>query len=227
MGGIVALIFTPFTAQAQTCANSTQSPLTKPDLDQIAISKGIDLTKVGLAFEAFALKTIRPGLPIPQNREPFPSQERADKVGIPNVVPDGVLPLVVARIGGGGIYADSVFYEAKAVKSTLLPPSYSQYQILGFLDALNKSDARAAGEIPAIIFMTTSDISRISNRTRVAASFRRVGVWHTIACRVIVPPVGTNNLQLGKAENSNPEVYFLGLTIPRAIGPGSRGTINP
>lgn len=142
-------------------------------------------------------------------------------------MPDGVLPLVVTRIGGGGTYADSVFYEAKAVRSTFLPPSYSKYQILGFIDALKNSDAKVAGEIPAIIFMTTSDISRISLKTRFAATRDGVGVWHAIACRVIVPPVGANNLQLGEAIVTNPEVYVLGLTIPGPIGPGSRGTINP
>lgn len=86
MGGVVGLTFTPFAALAQVCANPTQLRLTKPDLDQIAISKGIDLSRVGVVFETFALNTIRPGLEIPKNNDPFPSQERDDKVGIPNVV---------------------------------------------------------------------------------------------------------------------------------------------
>jgi hypothetical protein len=76
--------------------------------------------------------------------------------------------------------------------------------------------------------MTTSDISRISLKTRALATFKGIGVWHAITCRVIVPPVGANNLQLGEAIVTNPEVYVFGLTIPGPIGPGSRGTIiNP
>ncbi len=78
--GVVSLTFTPFTAQAQICANSTQSPLTKPELDQIAISKGIDLSRVGVVFEKFALNTIRSGLPIPQNRDTFPSRKGQTKL---------------------------------------------------------------------------------------------------------------------------------------------------
>ena len=61
------------------------------------------------------LSTIRPGIPIPKNTDPFFSQERFNRVGIRNVVLDGVLSLVVIDSSGTRTYEDSVFYEAKAV----------------------------------------------------------------------------------------------------------------
>jgi len=145
----------PFAAQAQTCANPSQTPLTKARLDQIATSQGIPLSRVGVEFEEFALTTIKPGNPIPPNRGVnsfFPSPLRQARTGIANVQPDGVVPLVVTVIPflDPQTYLRSVFYESKAVKGTLLPPSYENYQILGLLDVLGRSPARAAGENPAI-----------------------------------------------------------------------------
>lgn len=141
----------------------SQTPLTKARLDQIAISQGIPLSRVGVEFEDFALTTIKLGNPIPPNNRHFPSLLRQDKAGIRNVEPDGVVPLVVHIIPflNPQTYVDSVFYESKAVKGTLLPPSYENYQILGFLDVLGKSLARAEGENPAIFFLTTSNVHTI------------------------------------------------------------------
>jgi len=75
---------------------------------------------------------------------------------------------------------DSAFYEVKALKGGLLPPSYQQYQILGFIDALSNNPAKTAGKIPAIIFLTRADIKQISNATVAQASLRGVAVWHAI-----------------------------------------------
>ena len=58
----------PVAAQAQTCVNPSQTPLTKTRLDQIATSQGISLSRVGVEFEEFALRTIKPGHPVPQNK---------------------------------------------------------------------------------------------------------------------------------------------------------------
>lgn len=67
--GVAATVTTTsFTAQAQTCADPSQTPLTKSRLDQIAANQGISLSKVGVKFEEFALRTIRPGNPVPQNK---------------------------------------------------------------------------------------------------------------------------------------------------------------
>ncbi|MEH1900250.1 MAG: hypothetical protein V7L04_02210 [Nostoc sp.] len=216
---------TPFAVQAQTCANSSQTPLTKSRLDQIATNQGISLFEVGVKFERFALSTLKPGDPIAPNGRKFKSYLRENKVKIPNVQPDGVVPLPVVTTFGPFFrkFADAIFYEAKAVKGTLLPPSYQDYQILGFLDVLGKNSACAAGENPAIIFMTTSDVRKISKKTVAEATSRDIGVWHSIACEV-APLSG--NLQLGQAALINPGVYFRTLRFPRGYGgPGTPGRI--
>lgn len=219
-----------FAAQAQFCADPSHTAATKARLDQIANSQGIPINKVGLAFQNFALATIRPGNPIPENTDPFRSDKRAAKTGntIQNVEPDGVLPLVFVNFPAGPTetYPDSVFYEVKALQGGLLPPSYQQYQILGFIDALANSPAKTAGKIPAIIFITSADIRQISNATITEAFFSGVAVWHSIGCEI---PGSFNQLQLGEASLRNPAVYLIQLTIPEAIGPGTPGTLflNP
>ncbi|MEG5031815.1 hypothetical protein [Microcoleus sp. AT3-D2] len=215
-----------FAAQAQFCADPSHTPATKARLDQLADSQNIDMGDVGKAYENFALATIRPGTPIPENTMRFFSsaRKRETKDKYQNVVPDGVLPLVFVNFPAGPTetYPDSVFYEVKALSGGLLPPSYSDYQILGFIDALGNSPAKTAGKIPAIIFITSADIKQISFATIREASFRGVGVWHAIGCEI---PGSFNQLQLGQASLKNPEVYFLQLTIPEAIGPGIPGRL--
>lgn len=201
--GVAAIAMAPVVAQAQTCANPSQTPLTKARLDQIATSQGISLSQVGVKFKRFALNTIRPGNPVPSNNRFFPSPLRQAIKGIGNVEPDGVVPLVVSIIPflNPQTYADGIFYESKAVKYTLLPPSYEDYQILGFLDVLGRNPARAAGENPAIVFMTTSDVHKISKKTLTEATRRDIGVWHSIGCEV-TPLSG--DLQMGQAVPRNP-----------------------
>ena len=213
-------------AQAQFCADPSHTAATKARLDQLADSQGIPINQVGRAFQNFALATIRPGTPIPENFTLFPSPARAAATGgaIGNVQPDGVLPLVFVNFPAGPTetYPDSVFYEVKALKGDLLPPSYQKYQILGFIDALSNSPAKTAGKIPAIIFLTSADIKQISNATVAQASLRGVAVWHAIGCEI---PGSFNQLQLGAASLRNPQVYFLQLTLPEQIGPGIPGRI--
>lgn len=215
-----------FAAQAQFCADPSHTAATKARLDQLANSQGIPINQVGRAFQNFALATIRPGTPIPENFTLFPSPARAAATGgaIGNVQPDGVLPLVFVNFPAGPTetYPDSVFYEAKALQGGLLPPSYQQYQILGFIDALSNSPAKTAGKIPAIIFLTSADIRQISNATILQATLRGVAVWHAIGCEI---PGSFNQLQLGEASLKNSEVYFIQLTIPERIGPGIPGRI--
>lgn len=71
--GVAATVaMTPFAVQAQTCANSSQTPLTKSRLDQIATSQGISLSRVGVVVENFALTTLKLGNPIASNKRLFP-----------------------------------------------------------------------------------------------------------------------------------------------------------
>lgn len=222
--GVAATVaMAPVAAQAQTCANSSQTPLTKARLDQIATSQGISLSRVGVEFERFALNTLRAGNPIASNNRFFASPLRQARKGIGNVEPDGVVPLVVTIIPlfHTQTYPDAIFYESKAVKGTLLPPSYENYQILGFLDVLGRNPARAAGENPAIVFMTTSDVRRISSKTITEATNRRIGVWHSIGCEVT-----PGDLQMGQTVLSNPSVYFRTGRFPTGYGgPGSIGRL--
>jgi hypothetical protein len=218
-----------FKAQAQFCADPSQIALTKARLDAIAVDQGIPIGQAPLAFQNFALATIRPGTLIPENKRKFASPEREAKTGgkLKNVVPDGVLSLVFnPPFFPPEVYEDSVFYEVKALSGGLLPPSYDEYQILGFLDALSRSDAGVAGSVPAIIFLTTADVRQISAATVAEATFKNVGVWHSIGCEI---PGNLNNLQLGQASLRNPEVYIFRLTFPESIGPGMPGRLflNP
>lgn len=135
-----------------------------------------------------------------------------------------MLPLIIQNVPLAPhlIYNNSIFYEVKALSGGLLPPSYEDYQILGFLDALSSSDAADVGRISAIICLTTTDVREISTKIRFEASVRRVGVWHSIACEI---PGSFNNLQLVQASLSNPEIYILNLTFPESIGPGAPGRL--
>jgi hypothetical protein len=223
--GVAATVaMTPFVAQAQICTNFSQTPLTKSRLDQIATSQGIPLSQVGVKFERFALRTLKQGNPIPPNNRPFYSPLR-DAKGIAHVEPDEVVPLVVNIIPflDPQTYPDAIFYEAKAVKGTLLPPSYQDYQILCFLDVLGSNPARATDENPAIVFMTTSDVHKISKKTMAEATRRDIGVWHSIGCEV-TPSSG--DLQMGEAVLRNPLVYLFNIRFPTGYGgPGNIGRI--
>ncbi|MCG6135994.1 MAG: hypothetical protein MET45_15285 [Nostoc sp. LLA-1] len=95
IGVATTVAITPVVVQAQTCANSSQTPLTKSRLDQIAASQGILLSQVGLKFERFALNTIRPNNPVPKNGTKFKSDLREDIAKILHVQPDGVVPLPI------------------------------------------------------------------------------------------------------------------------------------
>ncbi len=223
LGTLISLFCCSATAQAQSCASSGQTPLTKVRLEAISNSLGIPPTLVELRFESFALNTIQPAFAIPRNFKKFPSPERAMKVGIPNVQPDGVLPLVVVGLSGSMTYEESVFYEAKTARSTLLPPSYQRYQIRGFLDALQSSPAGVGGlGVPAIVFMTTSDVRVISKKTRLLGTLKGVGILHTIACEV-PGALPSQNLQLGNAAVVNPELYLLRGISPLPVGSGRLG----
>ncbi|PSB22073.1 hypothetical protein C7B65_01280 [Phormidesmis priestleyi ULC007] len=230
LGTFSSLVLSAAVSHGQSCANSDQVPLTKVKLEEIASAVGIGTNDVELRFEDFALETVRPGLPIPHNNRFFFSADRRAKAGIANVVPDGVIPLITitAIPLKTFIHSNSVFYESKAVRRTRLPPSYQKYQILGFLDALEHSPAGSEGSfVPAIVFMTTSDVKAISKKTRLLATVQGVGILHTIACEIPDVLPTENNLQMGAAIVVNPEVYILNISFPFPSPPGSPGRVRP
>lgn len=220
---VLALLFSsPANAVKPQCADpKNETPLTAARLQQIAARTPLSTPSAAIAFERFALRTIRPGNPIRPNSISFNSPARDAVEDIPNVVPDGAIALNVIVIPNPfpRTYENSVFYEAKAVANTKLPPSYENSQILGLLDALGGSDAAIAGENPAIIFMTTSNVDEISPDTTILAARRRIGVFHAIACELKNNP---GMLRMGKAELTNPTAYINPGRIPTgAGGPGA------
>ncbi|MGF1488184.1 MAG: hypothetical protein ACFBSE_13950 [Prochloraceae cyanobacterium] len=212
------------------CANpATETPLTKARLDQIyaqQIAAGVNLRATSaLAFEDFALSTIKPGRTIPRNTKKFDSPARDAIEGIRNVVPDGVTELTVFN-PLPRIFNESIFYEAKAIRPgiTNLEPSYENSQILGFLDALGKTPAAIARENPAIVFINTADISRISSATVNLATRQNIGVYHAIGCEITNSP---GSLRIGRAELTNPQVYINTRRVPtNAGGPGTIDTLR-
>jgi hypothetical protein len=202
------------------------SPFPKSQVDQLVGGTPQD---GGRRFEEFSRGSLyfNSNPPVLANTRRFPSEARLNsRAGIPNVVPDVVRPLLVVNPNGVQIFADSIFDEVKAVVGTRLPPSYENYQILGHIDHLgNVSPAGVSnfnGAIPEITFITTSDISNISNLTRLLATNEGVAVWHAIGCYENVPGRTTTYAQVSGSIPVNPEVYVLGLAIP--LSPRNPGT---
>lgn len=81
------------------CASpSSQVPLTKARLIQLALASPSTPNRTPeLRFETFALRTIVPGVPIPNNQLPFPSNLRFQKTTHPNGVrqPVGNAPIQI------------------------------------------------------------------------------------------------------------------------------------
>jgi hypothetical protein len=213
-------------------SSTTRTALSKDRLVQIATREPLNSSPLGttteLAFENFVLRTFRrppsgglPGGVIPRNTKRYPSPVRDSLTGgrFTNVVPDGVTPLVIRIFPvGGGTFNESVYYEVKAVSNTKLEPSYENSQIIGFLDALNGSDAKIRGENPAIVFITTSNVIPLSPQTITAATRQNIGVFHSIACETSRTKNGVPQLTTSNAVNLNPVVYIL-----RGLAPGDYG----
>lgn len=135
------------------------------------------------------------------------------------VVPDGVTDLVVVDTflnlipTGQKVYPLSVFYDVKAYNRTTkgsdIPLDLSNWQILGFLDALNVSAAglsRKKEAIPAMILITTVDSDPINPNTVMRATNRNIGVYHAIVCESQVPGKG-GFFRVGNLASKNPQVY--------------------
>jgi hypothetical protein len=219
---------------AQAC-DGFRIEVTKQRLNNIAATVGIPLNEVPGRFESFALETIVP-FPIQRNTDPFysPARESATGGQFKNVVPDGLLPLIVIRsLVDVRLYERSVFYEAKAVSNTHLPPSEGSdpYQILGFIDAARRSTpaGQAGGqeqyEIPAVVFMTTADVKPLSMETRQIGYEAGVGVFHSIVCEPVFSFV-RGKLQLGPAQLMNPDVYLGTGVSPVGVGPGREAELK-
>lgn len=230
-GALTTAIVMSFEVLAQTpnCPSfgvtAPMSPFPKSQVDQLV---GGTPQNAGRRFEDFSRASLyfNSNPPVLNNTRAFQSPARQQFAGIPNVVPDVVLPLLVVNSSGSQIFVDSVFDEVKAVVGTHLPPSYENHQIRGHLDHLgNFSPAGVStfnGAIPEITFITTSDISPISNLTIQLATNEGVAVWHAIGCYENVPGRTRTYAQVSGSILLNPLVYIAGLAVP--LSPRNPGT---
>ncbi|AFY65926.1 hypothetical protein [Geitlerinema sp. PCC 7407] len=216
-------------SQTPTCPSfgvtAPMSPFPKSQVNQLVGGTPQD---AGRRFEDFSRGSLyfNSNPPVLNNTRAFQSPARQQFAGIPNVVPDVVLPLLVVNPSGSQIFVDSVFDEVKAVIGTRLPPSYENHQIRGHIDHLgNLSPAGVStlsGSIPEITFITTSDISAISQLTIQLAANEGVAVWHAIGCYENVPGRTRTYAQVSGSILLNPWVYLSGLSIP--LSPRNPGT---
>lgn len=221
-------------AKSAFCSGFFQIPLTKARFNQLAFGAGFEFYQFGDVFDNFARDTINPDQPIPSNTKPYESEQRNRFTDgqYSNVVPDGVLPLIIKRIGQPDeIFEKSVFYESKALQPTVIglnypdppgneDPEVGRFQIIGFVEALTKSPAAPSGTgVPALIFLTTSGVT-IGEDVLADAFFQNIAVWQSIACEDLL----SRTLQMTEADALNPGVYldeflFQGI-IPFPVGPG-------
>ena len=218
--------------------NSTE--VSKSRLQSIGSSGVLRETTLELGFQRFSLDT-RPLVSTPNNNRLFRSTQREAKTQnyasgpIKHVQPDGVGSYLFVTAGAAGnppsttTYEDSSFYEAKAVQRTYLPPSYSQHQVTGLIDALrNETSAGKANKVPPILFMTTSDVPNVSVSTRLIATASKVAVRHSVLCEDNTKKAQKikNFLFMSPEIPQNPEVYILNFTIPlNGNGSGRYGSI--
>jgi hypothetical protein len=149
-----------------------------------ASQSGIALNRTcGLAFERWVLTTMGQG---DRWTKPIPSPERkaANNNGLPaSVIPEFVGPLSQWWVmpAGATDFAESTFFEVKAVNGTLTPNS-NQSQILALLNVAQISQAGVSVQLvpsPALVFTTTSNTT-LSSAVGAQATARNVGVWQQI-----------------------------------------------
>ena len=101
------------------------------------------------------------------------SEDREDAYGPPTTVPDMVGDAIDSE---GRVYNNSTFFEVKAVKRSI-SLGYSQGQVLGMLDHLQKQSAAGlADAIPSLVFITTGN-TKIGKSVINEANERKVAVY--------------------------------------------------
>jgi hypothetical protein len=219
-------------AHAQACSAFYDTPIDKTQLYALGSKARIPKNKLWLAFENFAISSATTQQ---SNKRQFSSPLRSTMSGgrYSNVVPDAVASLIFLELNpatGQKIvrtYADSIFYEAKALRPLVLNSSYpvspdvledepelGTFQIGGYLDALRYSPAGRAfkasvsGPVPRLVLLTTSGVT-VSARLRQDATANGVAISQAIMCK---DPLG--NLYMGPLYIHNPSIYDSPRTIP-------------
>jgi hypothetical protein len=201
-------------------------PLTTTRLRAICTAQGIGAGKSGIQFsQDCGLRFqdwVQWMLQVQQNTTPIGSPERkaanSKNGGLPAaVIPDYVTDLKVVIDGSGAFtFPMSFFGEVKAVAG-YLPPSYSQYQILGLVDVARLSAAGASTlpnhPPPELVFTTTGN-TKMSVLTLGLANSWGVAIWQQIVYEDPVTPDDPNpDLCIDRAIPQNEGVYPPGVTV--------------
>jgi hypothetical protein len=183
---------------------------------------------VGLQFQRDVLGNLPGGKVLHSNRKPFPSDERkaASRERFRTVIPDGVtaavegfdgpLPPVIST------HLESTFIEVKAVKG-VIGLDYAQFQILGMLDALSKSQAAFSTgpkrAYPSLYFIVTGD-TQISTEVHHHAATLGILVWLSG-----VTDEGGGKLKVAAPQCLNCDAVLPGKHLPATLH-GSRFRID-
>lgn len=242
--------------------------MTKAALVQRASQLNIPNTgnRVEAAFENFAFESISSTAPAIQRnnnrrfkydsklRENATKDKPRSRGRDTRVEPDAVNTLTVvpvAFINGIPVpkpeeavhYPESSFYDAKATKSRIRLKD-GNYQILGFLDALDNSLAGKAWRLPQSIppeevpvprmqFLTVAD-TYIAEDVKKFANEHKIALFQYVVCDNLPNggQLGTDDLIMGKGILINPSVYKkpdrpIPIDIPRLPGrAGSLGSLS-
>jgi hypothetical protein len=200
-------------------------PLTTTRLRAICTAQGVGAGLTGVQFsQACGLQFqdwVQWMLQMPQNTMPIASPERASHFvgGLPGaVIPDYVTGLKVVITGSQTVSTlpNSFFGEVKAVAG-YLPPSYSQYQILGFLDVARLSPAGSttvSNHPPPELVFTTTGNTKMSALTIGQANVWGVAIWQQIVYEDPDMPNDPNpDLCIDRAVPRNGGVYPPGVLL--------------
>ena len=193
-----------FPARAQSCANSTHSPVTSITLRSIARDLGIindsmtTLTqnrRIGRSFQELVQRSMAYQQ---ENGYAFTSPARSTATGgsRKTVRPDFTERVTYVSNSGTLVDPYGSFVEVKAT-GAVLNPSYYYYQILGHIDAVSRRPASGFFRGAArVLFITTSDTSVGTASTLKEGNDRGVGIWKAIVCRTTP---NSNSFQVGPA----------------------------
>lgn len=219
----------PSGVKAQSCASSSQIPMTTTRFRQITdgyqiTNSSMDyLTKnrtVGRAFQELVQRSMKYPK---ENGYNFTSPARFAATGNSRqyVRPDFTEPVrqYLGRTRGYRTDSHGSFVEVKAVGSPLTLGYYG-YQILGHIDAVSRRPAQGYGPGAArVLFITTSNTT-VGSDTLARATRENVAIWQAIVCR----DSGQNSFQVGSAVPLNTAVYA-GRSIPVPLFPGVKTNV--
>jgi RHS repeat-associated protein len=221
--GVMGTLQPPVAGAAIASENGREKPvpLTKDRLNKLAVAQGFAdpnlyptpqfHNAVGYVFEGFALDSVQQ----PKNERVWKFSEDLHRYVVPEAIDDYTKVFFeLTELGPiphpSEIYPQSVFYEAKAYSGEIRL-STQNGQIQGLIEIASKSPAALAGEVPAVVILTTDD-AWVNQGVTTYASAMKVGLWVSRAYEYPDAPAKTM-LQMGALQSYNPGVYK-GTSIP-------------